>query len=96
MTTEEKNLVLKLDAENKSKRAIARAVNKDPKTVIMFLDNLDPKIKHFSICPACKEEFIQYKGRGRNKIYCSDKCRHSIEIRLCFTCLLIERPFRVE
>lgn len=91
MTTEEKNLVLKLDAENKSKRAIARAVNKDPKTVIIFLDNLDPKIKHFSICPACKEEFIQYKGRGRNKIYCSDKCRHSIEInkvdeRVCLNC----------
>ena len=91
MTTEEKNKIIELNNAKKSKRAIARAINRDPMTVLRFLEDLDPKIKHFSICPACKEEFIQYKGRGRNKIYCSDKCRHSIAIdkvdeRICLNC----------
>jgi len=91
MTTEEKNKIIELNNAKKSKRAIARAINRDPMTVLRFLEDLDPNIKNFSICPACGEEFIQYKGRGRNKIYCSNKCRHSkaidkVDERVCLNC----------
>ena len=91
MTTEEKNKIIELNAANKKKRAIAREVKRDPMTVLRFLEDLDPNIKNFSICPACGEEFIQYKGRGRNKIYCSNKCRHSkaidkVDERVCLNC----------
>ena len=91
MTTEEKNKIIELNNAKKSKRAIARAINKDPMTVLRFLEDLDPSIKSFSICPACGEEIIQYKGRGRNKIYCSNKCRHSkaidkVDERVCLNC----------
>ena len=91
MTTEEKNKIIELNNAGKKKRAIARLINRDPMTVLRFLDSLDPKIKFFSICPACGEEFAQYKGPGRRRIYCSNKCRHSIKIdkvdeRICLNC----------
>ena len=91
MTTEEKNNVLELHNQHKSVRQIVALTGLKRSTVSDFI-LANEGVEYFSICPGCGNEIIHLKiGKGRKRIYCSNKCKHSKKAiknlqRICLNC----------
>ena len=72
MTTDEKNLILKMRKENKSYKEIAEATGKSRSSIISII--LREEKKPDNKCLFCGKNVVQTKGH-RQKSFCDSKCR---------------------
>ena len=92
MTIEEKNKILELKRQDLSIREICEIVNKSVEPIHTFLKQAKG-VEYYTRCPACGKLIPHYSNslKHRQRIYCSDKCRHSnlvrkTEVRVCLYC----------
>ena len=77
MTTEEKNLILKLKREGKLLKNIQEATGFTMAMISIFLKENEKDVAYFKQCPNCFKEITIYKKRreGIERIYCCRACK---------------------
>ena len=78
MTTDQKNLILKLDRKGKINKDIQKETGLSAGTISMFLKKCrEEGVDHFTQCPNCFKEITIYKKRreGIERIYCCRECK---------------------
>ena len=78
MTTDQKNLILKLDKEGKTNKGIQIETGLSAGTISMFLKKCrEEGVDHFTQCPNCFKEITIYKKRRSRieRIYCCMACK---------------------
>ena len=102
MTTDQKNLILKLDRKGKINKDIQKETGLSAGTISMFLKKCrEEGVDHFTQCPNCFKEITIYKKRRSRieRIYCSQACkkayykRTGIEKTLKKTCECCGKEF---
>ena len=82
MTIEEKNKILELHNQKKSVRQIVAITGIKRSTISDFI-LVNDGVAYYSACPSCGELIPHYSNslNHRQRIYCSNKCRHSDVVR---------------